>query len=397
MNTRILPVTLAVGNQEERMRLEGMIENMHMTRLQPEDAESMGVLVYEPGPSAEDDFPHIFHALESGQAEDVYLAGEAPESELLIRAMRNGIREFLKFPITEEDLRAALMRTAMRGSLEEDGPRGHVVTVLGSKAGLGVTTIAVNLACAINENMSEGAALLDLRQPVGETPLFLDLHYDFTWGELVKDISRLDATYLRSVMCKHSSGLKVLPAPSRSEKVGEQDKYMILEHMRQAFPVAVVDASPLEEDELPKEVELADTIVLVTDLSMPGLARTARLMKMLRTQDPDTERRIHLVVNRFTKDSGVNLAEAEEVLEKSVSWVVPEGYSIALSALNQGVPLIQSAPKSPTARAFRKMAKHFSPEQERCERKGFSLFGLFRKAHSEAEDSGTGNAVRMTT
>lgn len=398
MNSKILPVTLAMANEEERERLERMVNEMPMARIQPEDAETMGVLVYEPGASAEEDFPHIYQALESGQAEDVLLVGAEPDPEILIQAMRHGIREFLRFPLTMEEFRAALMRVAMRESLEGSASKGRIVSVLGSKAGLGATTVAVNLACAVNERLPGEVALVDLRQPVGEVPMFLDLQYEFTWGGLVDDISRLDATYLRSAMVEHESGLHVLPAPRDRGGESGQEMYLILEYLRQAYSVVVVDCSPLETAGLPKAVELADTIMLITDMSMPGLARSAQAIGALQEHDPDAGRRVRLVANRVTRDSGVSVEEAEKVLEMQLSWALPDNYAGALSSMNQGIPWITAAPKSPVSKVFRTMAAAVAPEDRQQAAKGFSLFSLFRKKAQQTEElDDPGTAVRMST
>ncbi|WP_147819692.1 AAA family ATPase [Salidesulfovibrio onnuriiensis] len=395
MDSRIIPVTLAVANNEERERLERIVREVPMARVQPEDAETMGVLIYEPGASADEDFPHIFQALESGQAEDVFLVGAAPDPELLIQAMRHGIREFLRFPVTREEFRAALMRVAMRESLEGHGPRGRLVSVLGSKAGLGVTTLAVNLACAVNERMPGEVAVLDLRQPVGEVPLFLDMEYEFTWGELVDDISRLDATYLRSAMAAHESGLHVLPAPTAKGAADGQEMALVIEYLRQAYPVVVVDCGPLEEGAFPKAVEQADAILMVTDLSMPALARTARLMETLRTEDPDAERRIRVAANRVTRDAGVDVDEAQAVLEKEISWRIPDDYAAALSALNQGVPWLLAAPRSHAAKEIRRMAADLVPGAGRDKGKGLTLSSLFRGLWPGERQRETDETVRV--
>lgn len=166
MNNRIIPVTLALNDREESKKLERLIASNYMVRLTDEDADDMGVLIYEPGDTVEEDLPHIIHALESGQTEDVYLCGDKADPDLLIRAMRSGIREFLQFPIQESDFRAALMRTAMRGSLGDDGEKGKIISVISGKPGLGTTTLAVNLAWTLNERMPGKTLLLDLRRPM---------------------------------------------------------------------------------------------------------------------------------------------------------------------------------------------------------------------------------------
>ena len=384
MNSKIIHISLAVSDEEQKKRLEEMIAGNPMVRLVSDDAQAMGVLIYEPGDSVDEDMPHIIHALESGQAEDVYLAGNNADPEVLIRAMRNGIREFLKYPVEENDFRAAIMRTAMRSSLVEDeGEKGKIFTVLGCKSGQGASTVAVNLACALNDNYPGRVILFDLRRPGGEVPFFLDLKFDYTWGNLAEDISRLDATYLRSVVTEHTSGLHVLPGPPGIERPDPHSLFLMLEQMRSSYDYVIVDtAYPLDEV-LPKEVEQADSILIAMNLTLPSLARATRLMYSIRSQDPDGERRMKLIANCVAKDSTIGVSEASEVLEKTISWVVPEDSGAVLSSLNQGTPLISAYPKSPAAKAILEIVNALVPDTEKKD-KGFSLpFSSFFKRKSK--------------
>ncbi len=396
MNNRIIPVTLAVNDPDERKKLERIIAASYMVRLTEDDAEEMGVLIYEPGDSVEEDMPHIIHALESGQAEDVYLAGSKADSDILIRAMRSGIREFLQFPIEENDFRAALMRTAMRGSLEnDDGEKGSIITLLGAKAGLGTSTMAVNLAWVLNQRAPGRTLLLDLRRPVGEVPYFLDLKFEYSWGSLMEDISRLDATYLHSVVSEHESGLHILPGPVGGDKPDGHTLYLILEQLRQIYDYIIVDTGYPDDNNLPKEVEHADTIVIGMQLSLPCLARTSRLMESIRAQDPDAERRMMLVANRVTKDSTIGVAEAADVLGREIVWSIPEDTTSAPSALNQGAPLVAVYPKSAATKTLISMADSLDTrEKETKSRFKLPFASLFsRKKKSSGDDSLAGAAL----
>lgn len=392
MSSNTLFVTLALANEDERKKLERIISDMPMVSVQSDDAEHMGVLIYEPGPSAQEDFPHIFKALETGQADDVFLAGPAPDPELLISAMRHGIREFLRYPVVEEDFRSAIMRSAMRDTAAGGDAGGRLITVLGAKPGLGVTTVAVNLACALNAVHPGEVAVLDLRHPGGEIPMFLDLKHEYTWGELTDDVDRLDATYLKSAMAEHESGLFVLPAPDTVDRPEEGVMHLLLNHMRQVYPLCVADATlsdaALSGDEsMPREVLDADDILLVTDFSMTALARTARALKNISVNDQDLGSRVRLVVNRYSKGAGVDPQEAEQVLGVKLDWLVPDDYQAALSAINQGIPFVHSTPRGPLAKVYGKMAEALAPAAEKAqEKKGFSLGSLFRRGKSEKND-----------
>lgn len=388
MNNRIIPVTLALQDKEQRKRIGQMIANNYMVRLMEDDTDEMGVLIYEPTDSVDEDMPHIIQALESGQAEDVYLAGSNANPDVLIRAMRSGIREFLQYPIEENDFRAAIMRTAMRGSLDADeGEKGKIFTLLGSKAGLGASTLAVSLACTLNAFQPGKTLLLDLRRPAGEVPYFLDLKYEYNWGHLVEDISRLDSTYLRSVVAEHESGLHVLPAPSGAERPDDHTMFLILEQLRSNYDYVVVDTAYPSDENLPKEVEQADSILVAMQLTLPCLARTSRMMDSIRSQDPDGERRLKLIANRVAKNSTIGVSEAAEVLDRDIAFIIPEDSDSSLSSMNQGTPLVMAYPKSPATKAIQKMADALG-ERKKKDKKGFSLpfASFFRKKDKKTKN-----------
>jgi len=396
MNNRIIPVTLSLIDEGERKRLAQIISANSMLRLLDEDAEEMGVLIYEPGPSVDEDMPHIIHALETGQAEDVYLAGPQADPEVLIRGMRSGIREFLQYPVNEDDFRAAIMRTAMRGSLEDnDVEKGKITTVLGAKHGLGATTIAASLAWCLNEADPGSTLLLDLRRPSGEVPYFLDLKHDYDWSHLADDISRLDATYLKSVVTEHESGLHVLPGPAVHEAPDPQVLYLILEQLRHVYAHVIVDTAYPDDQVLPREIEQADIVFVVTQMTLPCLARTSRLLDSIRSQDPDADRRMKLLANRVTKDNAISVDEAADVLGKDIALPVPEDFAASLSAINQGVPIVASHPKSPASKALRRLAKGIGGKKKTA-KKRFSLpfAGLFgRKKKGKSENDNLAGAV----
>jgi len=381
-----MPVTLAVTDREERRRLERMVAASHLVRLAEPDADETGLLVYEPGGSVDEDLPRIVEAMESGRVQEVFLTGRAADPDLLIRAMRCGIREFLPFPADEEEFRAAVMRTVMRrGRGGEPGEGGRIVTVAGCKAGLGASTLAVNLAWCLNRRAPGRTLLLDLRRPAGEIPFFLDLTYEYTWGHLMEDISRLDATYLRSVVAGHDSGLAVLPGPDRGERPDEDSLGLILEQARQDYDFVVVDSTWPEDaglaGGLPVELARAHVLCVPLHLTLPCLARAARVLEGVRGHVPEAEERLRLAALRVSRDGTIAAPEAAEALGRDIPWAVPDDFASALSSLNQGKPLVAAFPRSPAARAMERLAAELdhrpAPATQRPSFLG-SLFGRRR-------------------
>ena len=86
--------------------------------------------------------------------------------QLIVNAMRSGVREYLERPTTTTDLLEALVRlTATRRKPGQQAHRGKVFTVVNAKGGSGATTVAVNLALAL-QAINHSTALVDLA-PLG--------------------------------------------------------------------------------------------------------------------------------------------------------------------------------------------------------------------------------------
>lgn len=331
-----------------------------------------------------------------GRAAEVFATANVKDPDLIIAAMRAGVSEFLPWPIEADDLAAALDRFVTRreqapaeAARTPRGPEGRIVHVLGAKGGMGATTLAVNLA--VQARLSAPArpvALVDAALPVGEVPLFLDLDYDYTWAEAVRDTSRLDPTFLESLMVRHDSGVDVLCAPDRVEDAavldaGGLDKTLRL--LRRMYSLVVVDGSPYLDDLALASVRAADEILLVTELSLPGLAVVRRILESFAHLDGAPADKARLVVTRHQAKGGIDPAEAEELLGIPVFWKICNDYPGTLEAINQGAPLVQTAPRSPVARSIAELAGRYAPAGAGSPRGGL-LARLMRRKSADTGD-----------
>jgi len=312
-------------------------------------------------------------AAQDGQAGQVILVGPAPAPEFLLAAMRAGITEYLPEPVAEADLRAAGARLQARRILSNPaaqisqgqgpgsalGNDGRILLVLGAKGGVGTTTVAVNLADALTRLGTGRTALVDLAQPQGETPIFLDLEHTYTWADVAQNIERLDATYLESVMARHHSGLAVLPAPGFSAESGLEPVVLrqILELLRRSYAQVIIDAGTGHDEAALEALDLADEVLLVLDLSLPCLARAKRFLEAVRASRPQLLPRLRLVANRKTSESDIGSNEAENILQQRIAFAVVNDYKSALAAINQGKTLAEADPRSAMAKGLAAMAR----------------------------------------
>jgi pilus assembly protein CpaE len=220
MSGDLISVQLEVKHGEVRREIEKILSSAEGFRLKESDSsEGCDLLILEIGEDLKQEF-QIIRALQStGSVGAIFLTSPHLEPNVLIEALRAGAKEFFSQPIKGEEVRNSLanFKEGWKGLSPVRGPkkRGKIIHVIGSKGGVGVTTIAVNLAAGLAEqDKSQSVALMDMNLNFGEIPIFLDIKSSCDWGEVVKNISRVDATLLRSILFKHPSRISVLASPA---------------------------------------------------------------------------------------------------------------------------------------------------------------------------------------
>ena len=139
----------------------------------------------------------------------VFAIGGLNEPQVIVSAMRAGAREFIERPTTTTDLLEAFVRlTTAQRKVQKEGPRGKAFSVVNAKGGSGATTVAVNLALALQAAHGH-TALVDLA-PLGHTSLHLNLKPLFTLADATRNLHRMDSSLLESFMTRHSGGLQLL-------------------------------------------------------------------------------------------------------------------------------------------------------------------------------------------
>src|SRR5580698_7296311 len=139
----------------------------------------------------------------------VFAIGPMTQPQLIVSAMRAGVREYIERRTSTTDLLEAFVRlSTTRRKPGRENSRGKVFTIVNAKGGSGATTVAVNLALAL-QSVHHSTALVDLA-PLGHCSLHLNLKPSFTVTDAVTNLHRLDASLLDSFMARHGNGLHVL-------------------------------------------------------------------------------------------------------------------------------------------------------------------------------------------
>jgi pilus assembly protein CpaE len=238
----------------------------------------------------------------------------------------------------------------------EKRPRGsQVIAVSGSIGGVGTTSVAVNLGTMLAKDEKNSVALVDLDLCLGDADVFLDTISDYTLVDVAQNVTRLDFALLKRSLTRHSSGLYLLPRPVQLEDISlitPEDLQRVIGLLKATFTHLVLDLSKSYSALDLIALEMANHILLVTQLDLPCLRNVVRLMMSFGQMEGIAEK-VKIIVNRVGLDTGhITLKKAQETIGKEIFWQLPNEYRTMIEARNNGIPLIEAAPKAPITQAM---------------------------------------------
>jgi pilus assembly protein CpaE len=302
----------------------------------------------------------------------VFAIGSISQPQVIVNAMRAGAREFIERPTTTTDLLEAFVRlSAAQRRVKQEGARGKVFSVINAKGGSGATTVAVNLALALQSSHGQ-TALVDLA-PLGHAALHLNVKPLFSVADATRNLHRMDASLLESFMVRHNGGLQLLagtstPAaldPSTAEFVRLFD--MMVSHYR----YVVVDVSTRFDACSRLVSNLSECVLLVACTDVASLWSAARVQQYL--GESGGRERVRLVLNRFRKVPGFSETDAEAAAGAKLLWRVPNQYFAVSTAIDRGVPLMEQS-HTEIARCFAGLAQELTRNDVETKRATWSLF-----------------------
>ncbi len=261
--------------------------------------------------------------------------------------------DYMPKPFAPHELLAkvnALM--ANRGTAQS--PAKKTVGVLSLRGGVGVTSIAVNLALALQaKNLS--TCLIDLKSGPGHVALQLRLNARTTWVDWANGNEATNDSILKT-LTKHDSGLHVMAAPiAPAVNPPPLDRITTMINALQAkFMCVVIDLPSAWGPIAQAGIGEVDTLWLVLAPEVGSLQSALGALRALKAAKvPDD--RIELIANQNMPRPGLALPAIEKALGHSFKGKLPydENQNVALG---QGTPLLLSQPDSPLAAAIKALA-----------------------------------------
>lgn len=357
--------------QSERAHLLVACEDLEQMLADVVRLRPAGAIIPVDGENPEREFALIKQLSTSCPGTAVITAARDASPTLILGSMRSGAREFIRLPIIKDEFRTVLDRVSeFCATVEESSQKsGRILAIFSGKGGTGVSFFSTNLAAA----MSVSTLLVDLNLQAGDAASFLGLEAKYSLIDFVRNRARLDDALLTSFVTPHSASLSMLAAPSEAhdaEDIKPQDVTEALHLLGQKYECLVMDLQHTFDPVTVAALDLADNIMVLMTLDIPGIRSTKRALKVFERLGYPREK-IHIVVNRWSKNVDVELKKVETHLGERLIGFVPNDYRKVMESINLGHPLVQADPGSKITSEIKRIASlvaenyHTAPPQAR--------------------------------
>ncbi len=288
----------------------------------------------------------------------ILVTGPTRSAQHVIQVIRAGALDFLGRPVKQDDLLRALGKVAR--SRPSSGPQqraGRITSVFSTKGGVGVTTVATNLAICWAERSPRGTLLVDLDFRQSDIATFLHLQSTYSVVDAFENLERMDEAFLGSLITQHPSGLLVLPGPPPTERITfsvpqVQEGLTIL---RSHFDEVVLDLPHDMEPGTVAALEASDLILFLVSLNVSALRSGAAGLANFRQLEVDLEK-VRVVVMREGTGEDVTLKHAHETLGMPIHWKTPSDYPTVVTAINSGEPVVTASSRSKIGKNLRQLS-----------------------------------------
>ena len=305
------------------------------------------------------------------------------EPEAIIAAMRAGCAEYLLKPVQHERVLDGFARVeAKQKKRARSTVRGKVITLVGSKGGTGVTSLALHLALELAREGKRKCLLVDQHPALGDASLYLGTgRHQYSFYELASNADHLDEELLRGFLLHHNSGLDLLDSPESVDAIHGASPATVehtLAFLANTYHFVIVDCPPGLTDGTRACISQSEQVAIVMTAELPSVRNTVRYIEHLSKLGYSSSS-IHVVLNRHSKKGPLGDDRIEKALGREISLRVPNSYNEVIRAINTGAP-ISSGEKSDFGAAIHKWAHELTSSDGTSKSKALaaaqSAFGM---------------------
>ncbi|HXV26021.1 MAG TPA: P-loop NTPase [Alphaproteobacteria bacterium] len=317
----------------------------------------------------------------------VIAVGSVNDISLYRELIDGGVTDYLVKPITDKALSDAISRERnapqpIEPALGEKLP-ANVIAFIGTRGGVGASTIAANCAWIVAQERKRQTTLLDLDLQFGTIALALDIEPTRGLREALENPSRIDSLFLSSAAAKLSDRFTVLAAEEAVDGEVHFDPSAIdqlLGEINRSSQFVFVDLPRVGSIGRTRLLQMTSQIVVVTDVTLAGLRDCIRLIAMLERAAPQAK--LLVAANRAGRtENCLSKPEFEKALGRKVDIVLPEDPKALAASVNRGKPLPVVAKSSKFVGSLRQLVRRLdgADQPKPTQKATLPFMGLLKK------------------
>ncbi|AWW73939.1 pilus assembly protein CpaE [Erythrobacter sp. KY5] len=294
----------------------------------------------------------------------VIAIGQVNDVRLYRDLLASGIHDYLLKPLNAQAVHDALnaalaVFTSPKGGDGEAVKRHISTAVVGTRGGVGASTIATSLSWLFSEEHSAPTALLDLDVHFGTGALALDLEPGRGLTDAIDNPSRIDGLFIERAMIRASDNLSILSAeaPISQPLMTDGSAFVQLEEeFRQAFEMTVIDLPRNMLINFPHLLADVNLVLLTCELTLASARDTIRILSWLKTNAAHAHPMI--VANKVQPGvAEISKADFEASIERKIDFVIPYDVKAASNAAKLGQVFVEANKNSKATSAVKRIAE----------------------------------------
>jgi pilus assembly protein CpaE len=364
-----IAVALLTEDREQSAILQNRLESTHVARIvfsnvgfplsatdpvvrqmQAQRAEVVLVDVNSENPQRAIRTIELIRATTSDIA--IFAVGDMRNPMAIVGSMRAGAGEFIDRSTGTEGLLEAFTRFSAARSKSRSTGKARVFTVLNAKGGTGATTLAVNMAVALQQH---GQSILVDFSPIGHAALHLNARPTFSVMDALQNLHRMDASLLEGLMTSTKDGLHLLAGPQQpyTTAPAAAELARLFDLLVSHYQYVVVDCSGRLDQTTRLLSDLSNVVLMVAQTDVVSLWSAGRIRSFL--EEGNGRKHLRLVMNRYKKIPGFSEEDVERATNLKILWKVPNNYQLIAPAIDKGTP-VATHDAQEVSRAFRSLA-----------------------------------------
>jgi pilus assembly protein CpaE len=354
------PVVIEMGWQPEKCNKGGLrnaVQSLSITA-------SPNILMVDLSESGDplNDINGLAEVCEPGTV--VIAIGQVNDVRLYRDLLSSGINDYLLKPLSPGQIRDALINAqaifASPKSHDGSAVKKHISTaVIGTRGGVGASTLATSLAWLFSADNKMPTALLDLDVHFGTGALSLDLEPGRGLTDAIENPSRIDGLFIERAMIRANDNLAILSAeaPINTPLMTDGSAFVQLEEeFRQAFEMTLIDLPRNMLINFPHLLAEVNVALIVTEMTLASARDAIRLLSWLKSNAAHVQPIV--VANKVQPGiAEISRADFEASIERKINFSIPYDIKAAANAAKLGQTFADANRSSKAGIVMRDLAK----------------------------------------